>query len=103
YLLTRNVGEILEKFVNGIAAFEVIDQVLNRNPRAAKQGAPLMISGSILTTDLLTRLNVGQGETTARSSAEPFDKLRAGSSAATTTDDNASRALSLHAVERFLE
>jgi len=28
----------------------------------AKHGAPLMISGSILTTDRLTPLNVGQGE-----------------------------------------
>ena len=34
YLFTRNAREILKKFVNGISALQVINQVLNRNPRA---------------------------------------------------------------------
>ena len=34
YLFTRNAREILKKFVNAISALQVINQVLNRNPRA---------------------------------------------------------------------
>jgi hypothetical protein len=82
----------------------------------AKQGAPLIISGSILTTDWLTPSNVGQGENYCKK----FDPERfrgryrlAADTAATTAmtdqEDATERvppnmtprnALSLHAVER---
>ena len=36
YLLARDAGKILKKFVNRITAFEVIDEILNRHARAGK-------------------------------------------------------------------
>jgi len=36
YLLTRYAREILEEFVNGISALEIINQVLDRHPGAGK-------------------------------------------------------------------
>src|SRR5438034_4161028 len=71
----------------------------------AKQGAPLIISGSILMTDWLTPPNVGQGENyckkfdperfrgSYRIPADPFDKLRAGFAASAEIADEKRREL----------
>ena len=46
-LLAGDGGEIIQELVKGVTGLQIIQQVLKDHPRAAKDGRPPRISGSL--------------------------------------------------------